>query len=470
MRGDPTTPMNGQRRGSGSKITRRRFLRLAGMGAGAIALGACGNTGRSSSSQGQGVRVARYDLEVGPFDFELGGQKVSSWGYNGGIPGPEIRLKQGETFRAAVRNRLPEGTTIHWHGVPVPNGMDGVPDVTQPPIGPGEDFTYEYKVPVSGTYFYHSHVGMQLDRAVYGPLVIEPQSESLSYDREFTLMLDDWLDGVDGTPEQKLKSLQSGGSEMSGMDGMDMGGGMGGMKGMGGTGEAPRQWAPDVVYPFYLVNGRPAEDPEELRVKRGERVRIRFINPSSATIYRVALEGHRMSVTHADGQPVEPVEVDALRIGQGERYDVLVDATDPGVWQLAAQAEGTKKLGRALFRYGGSSAPAPPADYLPPELEKELLRYDMLTATPEAEAPPGGEPDEVVAVTLDGDEKRYVWTINGEVFSEADPISLGQGKHVRFEMENKSMMPHPMHLHGHFFRVQNGTESGPMKDTVLVDP
>jgi multicopper oxidase len=152
-------------------------------------------------------------------------------GVQRGVPGPEIRLKQGETFRATLRNRLPEGTTIHWHGVPVPNEMDGVPDVTQPPIDSGEDFTYEYNVPeVSGTYFYHSHVGMQLDRAVYGPLVIEPESEPLDYDREFTLMLDDWLDGVKGTPERELERLRSGGSEMSGMGGMYRGG----MSGMGG--------------------------------------------------------------------------------------------------------------------------------------------------------------------------------------------------------------------------------------------
>jgi multicopper oxidase len=479
MRGGPKSPMNGQRRGPNSKITRRKFLELAGMGAGGLVLGACGNTGKSAPSQGRGagVRVARYDLEVGSFDFELGGRRVSSWGYDGKVPGPEIRLKRGETLRAAVRNRLPEGTTVHWHGVPVPNGMDGVPGVTQPPIGPGEDFTYEYEVPVSGTYYYHSHVGMQLDRAVYGPLLIEPESEPLGYDREFTLMLDDWLDGVDGTPEQELKRLRSGGSEMGGMSGgmggmkgMDRAGGMGGMRGMGASGAAPRQWVPDVVYPFYLINGRPADDPEVLKVKRGQRVRIRFINASSATIHRIALEGHRMSVTHADGQPVEPVEVDALRIGQGERYDVLVDATSPGVWQLAAQAEGTKKIGRAVLRYAGSSAPAPPPGYKPPELGKELLRYGMLTAAPGAQVPPGGEPDEVVPVALDGDEEKYVWKINGEVFSGADPISVGRDKHVRFEMENKSMMPHPMHLHGHFFKVENGTGGGPIKDTVLVDP
>lgn len=145
---------------------------------------------------------------------------------------------------------------------------------------------------------------------------------------------------------------------MGGMKGMGGGGmkGTGSMKGMGGMGEAPRQWPPDVAYPFYLVNGKPADAPEELKVKRGEKIRLRFINPSSATIYRVALQGHRMSVVHADGGAVEPVEVDSFRIGMGERYDVLVEAKNPGVWQLGAQAEGTKKIGRAVLRYYGSTA------------------------------------------------------------------------------------------------------------------
>lgn len=460
-----------------TKLTRREFISLAGLGAGALAVGGCGalsGEGRRASSPAS--RTTGYGLKVAPADLDLGGRRVSTWGYDGGAPGPEIRLKQGGTLRAKVSNRLPEGTTIHWHGLPIPNNMDGVPNVTQPAIKPGEDFTYEFAVPVSGTYFYHSHVGLQLDKAVYGPLILEPKNETLSYDREFTLMLDDWLDGVNGTPEDELKSLKSGGSamgEMKGMSGMgDMGGGggMGGMKGMGGMDKAPRQWPPDIVYSYHLVNGKPAGSPEELEVKRGEKVRLRFINAGSATIYRVALQGHKMTVTHADGQPVEPVEVDALRIGQGERYDALVDATNSGVWQLAAQAEGTEKIGRALLRYKGSPAPRLPADFKPPELKGRLLLYDMLKATPEAESPPGGEPDEVVPVTLSGDERKYVWKINGQAFPEADRIDVGRNRRIRFEIENKTMMPHPMHLHGHFFRVENGTDRGPAKDTVLVDP
>jgi FtsP/CotA-like multicopper oxidase with cupredoxin domain len=411
-------------------------------------------------------------------DLEIGGRRVPTWGYGNGLPGPEMRLREGETLRVAVRNRLPQGTTIHWHGLPVPNGMDGVPDVTQAPIEPGENFTYEFEIPVSGTYMYHSHVGLQLDRGLYGPLIVEPTKEELSYDREYTLVLDDWLDGVHGTPEDAAARLESGGSNMAGMEDMgDLGGmhgmhdmeGMGGMQGTGG-GAVPAQSPPDIVYPLYLINGKPPESPEVLEVRRGEMVRLRLVNPSSSSIYRVALAGHRMRVTHTDGQPVEPVDAEAIRIGMGERYDVLVEATSPGVWQLAAQAEGTEKQARAIFRYAETEGSPPPPNHMPAELGGRMLSYGALRAAAGSRVPEGGSPDRVLPVTLNGNEETYVWTINGQAFPDADPIEVARGDYVRFEIENKSPMPHPMHLHGHFFRVDNGTGRGPLKDTVLVEP
>ncbi len=220
-------------------FSRREFLKAAGLGAGALVLGGCGAlTSQDRPTGGArttgGGRVTEYSLETAPMEFELGGRRLQTWGYNGVVPGPEIRIKQGEALRVRVDNRLPEGTTIHWHGQPIVNDMDGVPDITQPPIESGEEFVYEFVVPAAGTYFYHSHVGLQLDRGVYGPLIVEPEQETVSYDREFTLMLDDWLDGVDGRiPEDELENLRSGGSEMlESMEGME--GDMSGMEGMEG--------------------------------------------------------------------------------------------------------------------------------------------------------------------------------------------------------------------------------------------
>jgi FtsP/CotA-like multicopper oxidase with cupredoxin domain len=154
----------------------------------------------------------------------------------------------------------------------------------------------------------------------------------------------------------------------------------------------------------------------------------------------------------------------------GERYDALVEADNPGTWQLAATPEGAPRTARAVLRYRGSAAPPPTAGFEPPELGGRTLSYDMLKAAPGVEGVETGRPDRVVPVTLKGDEKTYVWTINGQAFPNADPIEVGRGERVRFEMENRSMMPHPMHLHGHFFRVDNDTGRGPLKDTVLVEP
>lgn len=445
-----------------SGLTRREFLGLAGLGTGAVVLGGCSAlspTRQNPPAARSASKVAEYALEASVLKLNLGGRSVETWGYGEGLPGPEIRLKQGETLRVSLRNRLPEGTSIHWHGVPLPNKMDGVPDVTQDPVTAGGEFIYEFRADDPGTYMYHSHSGLQLDRGLYGPLIVEPDNETLSYDREYVLTIDDWLDGLDGVPEDTYEKLRAGEGEMAGMEGMS------GMESMGGA-----EPEPDVKYPVYLINGRPPDSPEELEVGRGDTVRLRLVNPSSATIYRVALAGHRMTVTHADGQPVEPVETGSLRIGMGERYDVIVKAANPGTWQLAARAEGTQKMARAVLRYEGSDDPTPPQDLEPQELGGEMLSYNALRAAPGVDRVGTGRPDRVVPIILRGDENKYVWTINGQAFPDADPIEVRRGERVRFEMKNTTMMPHPMHLHGHFFRVDNGTGRGPIKDTVLIDP
>lgn len=411
--------------------------------------------------------MREHTLTAERFELELAGRAVPTWVYGGEVPGRELRLTEGETLRVRVENRLPAQTTIHWHGIPLVNEMDGVPNVTQPPIEPGESFTYEFVVPAAGSYMYHSHVGLQLDRGLYGPLVVESRNEDLSYDREYTLMLDDWLDGVSGTPGDTLDELQqSGGMMGEGMGGMDgMGGGM-----MGGERETPGA----VSYPLYLINGRPPEDPATLEVRRGERVRLRLMNPSADTIFRFAVAGHRLAVTHADGQPVEHTEVDAVQLGMGERYDVLLEADSPGVWQVAAAPEGKDGLGRAVLRYAESSQTSPPrAEQRPAELDGRLLAYGDLRASGRDSFPSDGllgGPDRTHELTLSGGMGDYTWSIDGQRYPDAEPLSVREGEWVRFEMQNRSMMWHPMHLHGHFFKIHNGTGNGPFKDTVLVEP
>ena len=229
-----------------------------------------------------------------------------------------------------------------------------------------------------------------------------------------------------------------------------------------------------VSYPLYLINGRPPEDPATLEVRRGERVRLRLMNPSADTIFRFAVAGHRLTVTHADGQPVEHAEVDAVRLGMGERYDVLLTADNPGVWQLAAAPEGKEDLGRAVLRYSESSQTSPPRPgQRPAEMNGRLLSYGDLRASGRDSFPSDGlvgGPDRTHELTLSGGMGDYVWTIDGQRYPDADPLRVAEGEWVRFEMNNRSMMPHPMHLHGHFFQIHNGAGEGPFKDTVLVEP
>ena len=332
--------------------------------------------------------------------------------------------------------------------------MDGVPGATQKAIARGQDFIYEFVAPTAGTYFYHSHVGLQLDRGLYGPLIIESTHEQKNYDQDITLVLDDWLDGMPGTPEDALKKLIASGDRMN----------------MGAMGMSAMNVPPDIIYPTYLINGKPGTQPMEIDVKKGQKIRLRFINAAASTIFHVALQGHQMTVTHTDGQPVEPVKVDVIRIGMGERYDVVVTANNPGTWQLAASAEGTTQQVRALFRYQGSTDQAPTAMFAPQELKGHMLQYAMLKAASTLAVPPIDTPDQVIPFQLSGGNGQYVWKINGQVFDQTNVIAIPKLSLISFQYQNMSMMPHPMHLHGHFFQLENGTGRGPLKDTVLVDP
>ena len=178
-------------------------------------------------------------------------------------------------------------------------------------------------------------------------------------------------------------------------------------------------------YPLYLINGRAPNDPETLERPTREKVRLRLINPSGETTFRFAVGGHKLSITHSDGQPVEPVEVDVVRIGPGERYDVIVEANNPGVWQVAAAPEGKNGLARAILRYEESSQSSPPpTNSRPQELSGRFLSYGDLRTTREETFPADGlfgGPDRTLDLTLSGGMGNYVWTIDGQAYPDADP-------------------------------------------------
>jgi FtsP/CotA-like multicopper oxidase with cupredoxin domain len=386
--------------------------------------------------------LLEFSLVAEPKQFEIPSLGIfEKWLYNGKFPGPEIRAREGERFRVSIQNNLPEGTTIHWHGIPLHNAMDGVPDITQPAISRAANFVYEFDAAPSGSFLYHSHFGLQPDRGLVGPLIVEEKKAHIQYDREYTLALSDFL-------ADAPKPL--------GM-GMNAGGG------------------PMVAPPYVklLINGRPPEAPSVFAIKSGERVRLRLINLSGATIYRFAIGGHPLIVTHTDGRPVEPLRVDALNLAPGERYDVLVEAKNPGAWPIAASSDNELPPARAVLRYLDSNETQPRAGASPEGLSGGLLlKLEDLRGM---DLPEMGKPNRTFNFTLAGGELKpggmmsppgmmtQQWTMNGQAYPNAEPLEIHQGEVIRIRLDNQSAMPHPMHLHGHFFRVGNV-----YKDTTIV--
>ncbi|MGW3429274.1 multicopper oxidase family protein [Streptomyces melanosporofaciens] len=460
----------------------RRSVLLAGLGvAGAGALAACSGDSGSGSTPGlvgpSGSAVTRVEkkrsstgkvvkrsLTAAPVRLGLGGGVMArTWAFDGRAPGKEIRLTAGDTLAAELNNQLPGRTTtsIHWHGLALRNDMDGVPPATQRAIRAGSAFTYRFIADAPGTYFFHPHVGVQLDRGLYAPLIVEDPKEPLSYDDEWVVVLDDWLDGVTGTPDEAFAELKQG------MDGMAHGGMSMKFMLMGADSEFLGGDAGDVKYPYHLVNGRVPQDPDVYTGQPGRRVRLRIINAGSDTAYRVALGGHKLAITHTDGYPVEHRRTDALLIGMGERYDVLVTLKD-GVFPLVALAEGKKAIAMALIRTGSGSKPSPTVR--PKELDGLIMGAAQLRAADDVRLS-SKKADRVHRVELTGGMGKYNWAINGKRFDmdnpDASPLRVEEGQRVRLDVVNTTDMWHPMHLHGHTYQIGS---TGPRKDTTIVLP
>lgn len=442
-----------------------------------------GVDGRDYSVQPPVETAREILLEARQSEIEIAPKRtVKAWTYDGKLPGTEIRVREGERVRITLKNNLPQDASIHWHGQLQrgTNNMDGVPGVTQAPILPGASFVYDFRAEPSGSFIYHPHTGLQIERGLYGAFIVEPKLETLSYDREYVVMLDDWLEGA---PEEAAEKLKRGEMQMGGMSDMNGGGmeqipsvdpegaGGGGKFGANSPAEQMEDGA-DVAYSTFLINGRAPESPFEFLTKRGERVRLRVINPSGSTIYRFAVAGHKLTVTHADGLPVKPVELETFEIAPGERYDCLITADNPGVWAIVAvSADEPDRAACALLRYTDARATsAPSVKDMPNELKGRLLNYNQLAALEPAPAPDA--PERLIEMTLDGQMFPYVWTINGKTYAEAEPFEIRAGERVRVSMRNKTMMRHPMHLHGHSFRVlsENAGNNAPLKDTMIVEP
>ncbi|MEU0970622.1 multicopper oxidase family protein [Streptomyces sp. NPDC005917] len=504
------------------KPSRRTLLRAPFAAAGAGLLAACSDSGPQSRSGPQHTAGTAAFVPQGPKGFvnpsdpevlaaerkrgsgpvrmvtftaaesmlDLGGRSVHSWAYNESVPGPLVRVTAGEVLSLTLSNRLTEKTTLHAHGVRLRCDMDGVPDLTQPGIAPGTDFVYRFVAPHPGTYLFHSHVDMQPDRALYAPFIVDDPKEPLAYDKEWIVVLDDWVDGIGGsTPNKVLDQLKPGGSMGMGM-GMGMGPGHGSAspRGSASASAAPsrsgKRLGPDrvlrdshsrmlhgeggnVAYPHYLANGRLLTDPSVFRCRPGDRVRIRLINAGSETAFRVALGGHAMTVTHTDGYPVQHRNTDALLIGMAERYDVLVTAKD-GVFPLVALAEGKKGKALAILRTDkGRNLPAP--DVYPSELDGEIVPARRLLPA-DSVAMDDRVPDRDLRIRITGTMQKYDWGFDHKPYDVRQRHAVRAGERVRMTLINATDMWHPMHLHGHTFSVTGLDSAGARKDTTIVLP
>jgi FtsP/CotA-like multicopper oxidase with cupredoxin domain len=397
--------------------------------------------------------VKKFTLTARQAEVDLGGTIAKTWIYGNSLPGKIIRVNKNDRVQVAFRNELKVPTSVHWHGLAIRNDMDGVPGLTTPEVTPLHNFNFDFITPDAGTYWFHPHSGTQLDRGLYAPFIVDDPNEITNYDREWIVILDDWTDGVGKNPDEILAELKQGASNSSDMGSM---GNMGGMSGMGG----------DVTYPMYLINGRSAKDPESFLAKPGERIRMRIINAAADTIFQMALDQHNMLVTHTDGFPVKPLETSSIIIGMGERYDVIVTLSD-GVFPLVAEPIGKSHFGRALIRTGNGTVPS--QTYRPKALRKDPLTSDLLESLDEVRLPKT-KSNRVQDLILTGSMNPYVWKINGRTYENTKALTIHENEMGRLRIKNASMMPHPIHLHGHTFQLGGAGSSGARKDTVLIPP
>jgi len=433
--------------------SRREFLGSAGrtgLGAAAFAAGVALDP-RRGAARADSVRTIH--LETREVTWELApGKTIKAMAYNGQVPGPEIRAREGEHLRVVLQNSLAEPTTIHWHGVDVPNAMDGVPGITQKPVRPGETFVYEFEARPAGTRWYHTHVQehRQMDLGLVAPLIIETDQGSapMGYDRDVTLVLDDWATGAGPPLPPTSEGIAGAGGGMGGMmRGMRRGmGGMMGGRGMMGGGHTP-------AYDIMTINGKAYPATEPIRVKKGERLRVRLINASADHTHIVRLAGHRLHVTHTDGNPLlAPVTVDAVPIAPSERYDVVVVAERPGAWFLQCLAPGHADAGeRVLVLYDGNGTRKPQA---PEGRVEDLDLWHYGRGRGRAVLPAATGTTRAFSLTLSGGMMGSdVWTINNKVYPKTDPLPIMRGERARIRFVNMSPEAHPMHLHGQSFAV-----------------
>jgi len=486
--------------------------------------------------------AATYNLTVGRVTIDTGDFVTRGIGYNGASPGLVLRFKEGEEVTINVTNALDEPTSIHWHGLIVPFRQDGVPTISFDGIAPGQTFTYKFPVVQAGTYWYHSHSNLQEPDGAYGAIVIEPKKpEPFRFDRDYVVqladkhphsghrimrnlkMMPDYYNRMQRTADDFFKDVAR--------------------KGLGATLADRADWGDMRMMPTdiedvqgftALINGKGPKQNWTGLFKKGERVRLRFINSSAMTYFDIRIPGLKMTVVNADGNNVWPVPVDEFRIAVAETYDVIVQPTEDRAYTIFAES-----MGRSAFARGTLAPREGMSGDVPALRERPLLTMADMGMAPGHEghgsmagmdhgamtgaaagamggmdhsghgAMTGKTPDPFYAngsglaptaanggkflsykdlkaqrplyklrnatreieIRITGNMERYIWSLNGIKYRDAEPIRLKYGERVRFKFVNETMMTHPMHLHGMWSILDTGAKKwNPIKHVVSVAP
>jgi FtsP/CotA-like multicopper oxidase with cupredoxin domain len=411
----------------------------------ALSAGGLGFADTGHADAGTVGQVREFKLTVGTIPWNLApGRVFQAYAFNGQIPGPELRVTEGDLVSVEVVNNLDEETTIHWHGVDVTSSMDGAPQTSLPAIPPGGTFRYEFVATPAGTRWYHSHVNElhQQGGGLAGALIIEPRQPEAQPDREYTVLTQAWsttdLGGVTGN-DPMAPHHNAGASDLA------------------FDGQRPAA--------LHTVNGKLYPDGAPLAVEEGDRVRLRLINATTTDTQTFSLAGHMLTVTHSDGNPLaRPFETESVMLGVGERADVEFTAGQPGRWQLRGFIHGLPSPGPAVdVVYAGHEDDAVQA---PSALGPTATYADM--ATPGA---PVAADQTYDMMFTQGAVGTSDWTINEQTYPDTAPVDVRPGQRIALRMVNMSTQDHPMHLHGHSFRVTaigDKPVDGPLKDTLTM--
>lgn len=526
--------------------------------------------------------VREYQLSIDKKKVNITGKEVMGMAINGSIPGPTLRFTEGEYAIIYVTNKMDMETSVHWHGLLLPNFHDGVPYLTTPPIAPGKTLKYEFALKQSGTYWYHSHTMLQEQSGVYGSIVIEPKEKTLDYDKDLVLVLSDW---TDAKPMNVLRNLKRGNEWMGIKKGTATP--LNQVIGRGALGAQFNFWKQrmegadiaDVYYPAFITNGQITQEYKDF--KPGEKVRLRFINAGASTSFWLTFGGEDPILVASDGLDVEPVQHNKTFIAIAETYDFIVTIPENGQLEIRATAQDGSGQTSAFIGNGKKlTAPdVPRPDKI--DMMKKMAKMNMKMGAPALKANPKKDerfamkkkfgmqmdngmnmddmksmkhqhgrtkekqkgmkqhqkmdmskgkmdmnmkkdtmpedkmdmdmnmdeknksqsmdsmagmnmfaeynydylksPDKTtfskdlpvkeILLNLTGNMNRYVWSMNGVPLSETDNIKIEEGQVTRMRLNNLTMMHHPMHLHGHFFRLINKNgEYSPLQHTVNVPP